>query len=381
MKTYKNLYPKIYTYENLYYAWRKAAKRKRKVPEVATFEYYLTDNLLQLEAELRSQSYQPGSYRHFYITEPKLRRISAAPFRDRVIHHALVRQIEPIFETRFSRDSYACRQGKGTHAALNRCRQFARCYSYVLQGDVVQFFPSVDHLILRDILFRIIADEQTRWLIGQILDSGAGVLANEYDMVYFSGDDLFAVHRPRGLPIGNLTSQFWANCYLNELDQFIKRELECRAYVRYVDDFLCFGHSKKELWAWKRAIMEFLPQLRLTLHEQSSTVYPVSNGIPFLGFVTYPTHRLLKRRNGIAFARRFRRQLRALSAGLLDYADVEASLRGWLAHAAHGDTYGLRRALVTAQLIPSGPKSNAPSRSMTGDATGHGPIASTNWIC
>ncbi len=352
MKSYKNIYPNICNYHNLYAAWRKAARGKRKVPEVADFEYYLLENLFQLEDELLTQSYQPGPYRHFYINEPKLRRISAAPFGDRVLHHALVQQIEPFFEARFSHDSYACRQGKGTHAALDRCQFFARRYRYVLQCDVVQFFPAVDHTILGDILFSLIADEQTRWLISLIMASGAGVLQNEYDMVYFPGDDLFAINRPRGLPIGNLTSQFWANCYLNTLDQFIKRQLKCRAFMRYVDDFLCFSDSKKELWAWKRAIMNFLPTLRLSLHEASSTVYPVSNGIPFLGFVNYPTHRLLKRRNVVAFTRRFRQQLRQLSAGLLDYEDVAVSLRSWLAHAAHGDTYGLRRTLVTKQPIP-----------------------------
>jgi retron-type reverse transcriptase len=352
LKSYKNIYPQIWAYKNLYESWRRAARGKRKAPEVAGFEYYLTDNLLQLEAELKMQTYRPGPYRHFYITYPKPRRISAAPFRDRVVHHALVRQIEPIFEVRFSRDSYACRVGKGTHAALARCQQFARRYRYVLQCDIVQFFPAVDQVILRDILFSRIVDEQTRWLIEQIMSSGAGVLQEEYDMVYFPGDDLLAATRPRGLPIGNLTSQFWANCYLNELDQFVKRQLHCPAYQRYVDDFLLFSDNKRTLWAWKRAIMEFLPRLRLTLHEDSSTVYPVSNGIPFLGFVTYPTYRLLKRRNGIAFARRFRRQLQQLSAGALDYADVAASVQGWLAHAAHGDTYGLRRALVAEQIIP-----------------------------
>jgi hypothetical protein len=216
----------------------------------------------------------------------------------------------------------------------------------------VQFFPALDHAILRGILLRHIADERTRWLINLILDSGVGVLRNEYDVVYFPGDDLLAATRARGLPIGNLTSQFWANCYLNELDQFVKRELKCPAYQRYVDDFLLFGDHKRQLWDWKRAIVDYLPRLRLTLHDRSSTVYPVTNGIPFLGFVTYPSHRLLKRRNGIAFARRFRRQLRQLTAGALDYGDIEASLRGWLAHAAHGDTYGLRRALVTQQVIP-----------------------------
>jgi RNA-directed DNA polymerase len=351
MKTYKNLYPRIWAHENLYAAWRKAARRKRKSPGVASFEYILIENLLRLEEELRSQTYRPGPYRHFRLTYPKSRRISAAPFRDRVVHHAVVQQIEPIFEARFSRDSYACRVGKGTHAALQRCQEFARRYSYVLQCDIVQFFPAVDHDILRAILFRTITDDRTCWLIDQILTSGEGVLKEEYTVVYFPGDDLLAAIRPRGLPIGNLTSQFWANCYLNALDQFVKRELKCRAYLRYVDDFLLFSDSKKELWAWKRAIVDLLTSLRLTLHERSSTVYPVKNGIPFLGFVTYPTHRLLKRRNGIAFARRFRQQLRQLTSGELDYADIAASVQGWLAHAAHGDTYGLRRALVTSHVI------------------------------
>lgn len=265
MKTYKHIYQHIYPYENLYLAAQKAARRKRKSPEAATFEYFLTDNLLQLEAELKDQTYQPGAYRHFWLTHTKRRHISAAPFRDRVVHHALVRQIEPIFEARFIRDSYACRVGKGTHAALARCQQFARRYPYSLQGDIVQFFPAVDHTILKGILFRYVADEQVQWLITQILAGGAGIFAKEYRVVYFPGDDLFAANRPRGLPIGNLTSQFWANVYLNELDQFVKRVLKCPAYLRYCDDFLLFSDSKKQLWAWKEAIADFLPQLRLTI--------------------------------------------------------------------------------------------------------------------
>ena len=213
-------------------------------------------------------------------------------------------------------------------------------------------------MLLRNILCRTIADEQMRWLIEQILASGEDVLTDEYTVVFFPGDDLWATLRPRGLPIGNLTSQFWANCYLNELDQFIKRQLRCRAYVRYVDDFLLFSNSKRQLWTWRQAIIDFLAHLRLTVHDRSSTVYPVSNGIPFLGFVTYPSHRLLKRRNGIAFSRRFRQQLRQLAAGTLDYADVAAAVRGWLAHDAHGDTYGLRRALVSQHVMPRRPTWN-----------------------
>ncbi len=345
MKTYKNIYPSIYTYDNLHAAWRKAARGKRKSPEVAGFEYHLIDNLLQLEEELFTQSYRPGPYRHFYLREPKLRRISAAPFRDRVVHHALVQQIEPIFEARFIADSYACRVGKGTHAALRRCQELARRYRYILQCDIVQFFPAIDHAILGEILFRRLADAPTRRLIDQILSSGAGVLAGEYDMVYFPGDDLLAATRPRGLPIGNLTSQFWANCYLNHLDHFAKRELRCPAYLRYVDDFLLFADDKKTLWAWREALIERLAQLRLTIHPAAQP-RPVTEGFPFLGFVIYPTHRRLKRRKVVAYRRQFRRLIAGWIAFERTREAVIASLLGWINHARYGDTWGLRSRVV-----------------------------------
>ena len=294
-----------------------------------------------------AQTYQPGPYHSFYIRDPKHRLISAAPFRDRVVHHALCNVIEPIFERTFIGDSYANQVGKGTHRALDRAQAFARRYRYVLQCDVEQFFPSVDLALLRGILARKIADPGVLWLADRIMDGGAGVLANEYAMVYFPGDDLFAVNRPRGLPIGNLTSQFWANVYLNELDQFVKRQLHCPAYVRYVDDFLLFADDKRQLWTWKNAIRERLAGLRLTLHERESTVYPVATGIPFLGFRVYPDHRRLKRRNGVAFARRLRAWRAEIAKGKLRVADLSPRVQGWVAHAAHGDTWRLRRALLT----------------------------------
>jgi len=352
LKTHSNLYPRIHSFENLYLAYKAAARGKRGRPDVAAFELDLEDNLLQLQAELEHQTYAPGPYHHFTIYEPKRRRISAAPFRDRVVHHALVRVIEPIFERRFIHDSYACRRGKGTHRALDRCTHFAQRYRFVLKCDVVKFFPSMDHAVLRGLLARVIADEQTLWLMDQILDSGQGVLADEYEMVWFPGDDLMAALRPRGLPIGNQTSQFWANVYLNPLDQFIKRELKCRAYLRYCDDFLLFHNDKRQLWAWRQGVMDFLPRLRLTLHEQESAVFPVRNGIPFLGWHVFPTHRRLKRRNGVAFARRLRHLVAAYAAGEIDEERVRASVQGWIAHAQHGNTYGLRRALISSVLLP-----------------------------
>ena len=351
-KRFFDLYPRLVDLANLHLAYRKAALGKRGHPEVAGFEFRLEDNLFALQAGLHSQSYRPGGYRSFYIRDPKRRLISAAPFRDRVVHHALCNLIEPLFERTFIGDSYANRVGKGTHAALERAQGFARQYRCCLQCDVRQFFPSVDHQVLTGLLERKIGDAQALWLCAQILSSGAGVLAEEYEMVYFPGDDLLAALRPRGLPIGNLTSQFWANVLLNELDQFVKRQLRCPAYLRYVDDFLLFSDDKAQLWEWRRAVIAKLADLRLTLHPRSSTVYPVGGGIPFLGFRLYPYHRRLKRRNGVAFQRRFRGLRRQYQRGRISLEDLSRSVQGWAAHAAHGDTWGLRQALLKEIIRP-----------------------------
>ena len=286
-------YADLCTWENLYTAYRKAAKGKRQRSAAARFEYRLEDNLLQLQDELASETYRPGPYTSFTIHEPKRRLISAAPFRDRVVHHALCQVIEPAFERSFIDHSYANRVGKGTHRALDTCQQWARRYRYVLQCDVRQFFPSIDHALLRQALNRRVQDGALRRLISAIIASGAGVLSEEYEMVYFRGDDLFAVNRPRGLPIGNLTSQFWANCYLNSFDHFVTRTLGCSAYLRYVDDFLLFSDSKTQLWQWRAAVIERMAALRLAIHEQKAQVRPVAQGTPFLGFTVYPTHRRL----------------------------------------------------------------------------------------
>ena len=354
MKTYKNLYPKVWAWDNLYLAYRRARKGKRGRVPVANFEFFLEDNLVQLQEELRTKTYTPGPYHSFYIHEPKRRLISAAPFRDRVVHHALCQVIEPIFERRFIHDSYANRVGKGTHRALDRCTYFARRHPYVLPCDVRQFFPSIDHAILKGILGRVIADRDVMWLVDRILESGIGVLSEEYEMVYFPGDDLLAVCRPRGLPIGNLTSQFWANCYLNELDQFVKRELKCRAYLRYVDDFLLFADGKPTLWRWREEVIAFLQTLRLTIHENRAHPRPVTEGIPFLGFLVFPTHRRLKRRKGIAFQRRLKRLAACCAAGELEYERLAASVQGWVNHVRYGDTWGLRRAMLNDIVIPGG---------------------------
>lgn len=345
MKTYRNLYPGVYAWDNLLLAWRKARKGKRGRAPAADFEFDLEENVLRLHEELRAKTYRPGSYYSFYIHEPKRRLISAAPFRDRVVHHALCNVLEPIFERSFIHDSYANRRGKGTHRALDRAQAYARRFPCVLQVDVRQFFPSIDHAILRRALARKIADGDVMWLVERILESGEGVLAEEYEMRWFPGDDLFAANRPRGLPIGNLTSQFWANCYLNPLDHFIKRELHCRGYVRYVDDLLLFADEKETLWAWREALEEQLAALRLTIHPGAHP-RPVTEGIPFLGFVVYPTHRRVKRRKVVHARRRLRARRRAYQEGAITLEQMTASVRGWINHVRYGDTWRLRESIL-----------------------------------
>jgi hypothetical protein len=235
-------------------------------------------------------------------------------------------------------------------------QHFARGHRYALQLDVQQFFPAIDHAILRGLLARHVADQRILALTDLILAGGASLLRSEYQMVYFPDDDLFAAARPRGLPIGNQTSQFWANVYLHPLDLFIKQELGCRAYVRYCDDLLLCANDKPTLHRWRAAIIERAAALRLTLHENRAQVVPVETGLPFLGWRIYPERRRLKRRNVIAFTRRFRQQRASYAARHCTLDDLTASVQGWVGHARHGNTAALRRSLLSAPL----PRRGAP---------------------
>lgn len=347
MRAARNLFPQVCAFENLYRAFRRARRGKRDREEVAAFEYDLEDNLLKLQAELQTSTYRPGPYRNFWVHEPKRRKISAAPFRDRVVHHALCQVIEPIFERTFIHDSYACRVKKGTHRAVDRCQAFARRYRYVLKADIQKFFPSIDHDILLGLLGKRLADPMVMELVRQILKSGEGVLAEEYVMQWFPGDDFLARFRPRGLPIGNLTSQFWANVYLDRLDHFVKRHLKCRAYLRYVDDFLLLSDDKAQLHRWKEEIKAFLGCLRLTLHDRKSVVFPVSEGIDFLGYRIFPTIRRMRRVTVRRFTRRLRRLRESHRAGRISIQQVSQSVQSWVAHCHHAQSYRLRSAILS----------------------------------
>ena len=347
-KIYTNFYPQIHDLFNLWQAFVKASKGRRSHPSIAAFEYNLEPELIRLRDELRNETYKPGGYRSFTVHEPKRRKISAAPFRDRVVHHALMNVVGPMLERKFIHDSYANQIGKGTHRALDRCTYFMRRYAYVLPCDVRQFFPSIDHEILKSILSKTVRDGRAMGLIEKIMASGEGVLNDEYDMIWFPDDDLFSAGRPRGLPIGNLTSQFWANVYLNELDQFVKQKLKVRAYLRYVDDFVLFSDDQKELLAWRGAVVNFLASLRLIVHEESAHPRPAWKGITFLGFIVFPEHRRLKPPKGYAFRRRWRYLCSLRRAGGMTPEKLKIHAVAWANHARYGDTWNLRRKILNS---------------------------------
>ena len=343
MKTYANLYERICSFENLLAAAKQAQKGKRFQENVGRFNANLENELVGLHRELLEKSYQPGSYREFLIYEPKQRMISAAPYRDRVVHHALCNVIAPLFERTFIFDSYANRVGKGTHRAILRYQEFCRKNTLALKCDVKKYFPSIDLDILKAEVRRTIACPDTLWLIDRIIDG-----SNEQEPVieYFPGDDLFTpFERRKGLPIGNLTSQFFANVYLNRFDHFVKEELRCKYYLRYVDDSVVFGNDKHELWDAKQAMDDYLEKFRVRLHEHKCQIRRTGHGVTFLGFRAFPDFRLLKRENVVRTRRRLRRMQAQYAAGEISLDEVTRAVQGWLGHASFGDTYRLREKL------------------------------------
>ena len=349
MKTHNRLFQKIYAFENLLNAARKAQRGKRFQDPVARFNFHLEKELYRLQTELQTQTYRPGPYHEFHIYEPKLRKISAAPYRDRVVHHALCNIIEPIFDPTFIFDSYACRKGKGTHKAVDRFTAFNRKNTYVLKCDIKKYFPSIDHEILKTLFRRKIRDAHVLWLLDLIVDNSN---PQEYVHEYFEGDDLLTpLNRRRGIPIGNLTSQFFANIYLNGFDHFVKEGLRCRYYIRYMDDFVVLDKDKAHLHQVKHEMAGYLAQLRLKLHTHKCQVFPIKDGTDFLGYQVFPTHRRLRPSS----VRRARRRLRVLredyESGKISWQDVNHSVQSWLGHVKHADTYGLRRAIFSQTVF------------------------------
>jgi len=333
-KTYNGLHAQVYEFATLYEAWRRARRGKRTRPDVMEFSAHLGENLLELQAELKDLTWRPGEYRQRIVERPKRRIINVAPFRDRVVHQALCAVVTPLFEETFIHDSYACRTGKGSHAAVDRLTTFLRREgsTYVLKGDLSKYFDSIPHgLIMRELEWRI-ADGAVLELFRQVLGSY---------QTDFPGPPGFG---PRGVPIGNLTSQWFANIVGNCLDQHVKHTLKCRRYIRYMDDFLLISDSKAELDAWLDEICKLLDGMGLVLNPKTRIV-TAKAGVPFLGYRVWADHRRVLRPNVVAGRRKMRVHAKMVGRGRMNGYRAVESLRSWFAHLAHADTYGLRKSL------------------------------------
>lgn len=333
MKSYSGLFEAVYPFDALHAAYRRARRGKRDRPEILRFERDLEGELIQLQNELIWGEYRTGPYRVFHVHEPKTRMVAALPFRDRVVQHSLVAVLEPIWEARFIHHSYACRAGRGMHAGADQAQQWLREVqrahgrAYVLKADISQYFASVDRRLLLDILARRIRCDRTLALCNDILGSWSP-----------------------GLPIGNLTSQLWANVYLHELDSHVKQALGVRRYMRYMDDFLVVHHDKAYLHDLRRSLTAWLHD-RLGLRLNSKTqVFPVAardgRALDFLGYRMWPTHRRLRK----AAVRRMKRRLRylqgAFARGDVGLADIRQRLDSFEGHASRADSYRIRAQLL-----------------------------------
>jgi retron-type reverse transcriptase len=338
-----HLFEGIANFQALEAAARRAVKGKRSKPGAARFMLNLERELLRLERELWEGNYRTGTYLELLVHDPKQRVVSAAPFRDRVVHHALFAVIGPIFERGFIADSFANRSGFGTHRAVARYEQLRDRHAQVLRADIWRYFPSIDHEVLKRDLRRRLACPRTLELCDRIID---GSNPQEPAEAYFPGDDLFEPsRRRRGLPLGNLTSQFFANVYLNGLDHWVK-ELLRAPYLRYVDDFALFSNSAGQLQEWRNRIESYLVGRRLLLHPAKTWVAPSLEPATFLGYELHANgRRHLAQANVDRFRLRLSGMRRDWAAGRLTDEDIRRRIGGWTAHARHAHSRGLRHQL------------------------------------
>jgi retron-type reverse transcriptase len=327
MKRYSELFEEITSFENMLLAAKKAFRGKRGKRSVYPFYFHLETELIDLQEKLIAGTYRPDPFREFEIREPKIRKICSSSFRDRVVHHSICNVLEPIFERKLIYDTYACRKEKGTHVALKRAKTFSGRYSYFLKCDIKKFFESVDHSILKTMLRRIFKDPKLLRLLDLIIDHQVP-------------ESLPGT----GLPIGNLTSQHFANLYLSPLDHFLKDHRRVEAYVRYMDDFLCFSDSKEFLSGLLDEIRVFVKdELALELKEKVVRIAPVTEGVPFLGFRLFKNLVRVQRANLVRYRQNIRQKEQLYILGRISEDELIRSLNSVIGHMSYGDTTFLRR--------------------------------------
>ena len=321
-------FEKIISPENLFLAWHEFKRGKRKKKDVQQFEFSLEDNLFQLHFELQNKTYQHSQYTAFNVYDPKLRRIHKANVKDRVLHHAIFRILYPLFDQHFIFDSYSCRTKKGTHRAVNCLEEFANKLSqnnckniFALKCDIKKFFDSIDQKILLELIKTKIKDENSIWLIEGIIGSFE-----------------------KGIPLGNVTSQLFANVYLNELDQLVKHNLKEKYYLRYCDDFIILAESKNHLENLIGKLDDFLQsELKLNLHPNKIIIKKYRQGIDFLGYVIFPHHRILRTKTKKRILKKMRKKKEDLQNKVISEKKFKQSLQSYFGLLKHCDGHGIVR--------------------------------------
>jgi RNA-directed DNA polymerase len=326
MKRIGYLFEKMCDFHHLFNAYQKALKGSGNTGQGLAFHFHAEKEILTLQRELLTGQYHPRPYTTFKICDPKERIISVAPFRDRVVHHAVVGVLEDLYEKCFIFDSYATRKNKGTHKAIDRAQIFLRNNRFYLKSDIAKYFYSIDHNILLDLIQRKTKDQEFIKVVEKIIRNGN-----------------------QGLPIGNLTSQFFANVYLNPLDHFVKETLRARCYVRYMDDFVVFSDAMPSLQNWLGQIAGFLRQhLKLELKSRGTCINTRAHGLSFLGFRIFPSIKRIKQPNLKRISRNIRNIRSDFNRGKMSEAAYASRMTAVFNHLSFADSFRLRCDMVAA---------------------------------
>lgn len=345
----KDIYSGMCDFEELYECYLDARRGKRYRDDILLFTDNLEANLLQVQRELIDQTYEVGPYRTFYVADPKIRLIMSLQFRDRIVQWTIYRKLFPVYDKIFIEDSFACRKGKGTLAAVTRLQGWLQQASrkpetwYYLKLDISKYFYRIDHAVLLDILKRRIEDKQVLGLLDRII--------NNPNMRFGLPPGVNAENCPdeerlsdRGMPIGNLTSQLFANIYLNELDQYCKHVLKTRHYIRYMDDMIILSNDKEQLAYYRNCIDAFLKEfLHLDLNKKKTAIRPIHLGIEFVGYRIWPTHKKLKRQLGRRIIRVIKALRRNVAEKRITHAKFQRVIVSYSGLLLHCNSYGLRR--------------------------------------
>ncbi len=330
MKRVNNLFKQVYTFENLLSAYKKARKGTKKNADVNQFSFQLEKRLLELSLSIQSGTYQPSRYRYFEIYDPKKRTIAVAPFCDRVVHHAIINMLEPIYEKRFYDHSYATRKNKGAHKATAQLRNYLKNNTWYFKTDIEKYFDSINHDILLSIIAHKIKDKPLLELIEKVIRNNSVA---------------------KGLPIGNLTSQFFANVYLNEFDHFVKHELKVKYYIRYMDDFIILDNCKLKLQNIRREVKGYLEnKLLLYLQENVTCINRVSSGINFLGLRIFPNTLRIKNKNLKRVVRKMEARIWLWKNGYMAENIFIDSMNSYWAFLSYHGMYNLRRSIIDKSL-------------------------------